>query len=395
MRDVLALPFDQYQRYRLVADLVAEVERAAPRGAPLRVLDVGGRTALLRSFLPEADITLVDLEASGEPGLVLGDGSRLPFQARSFDVVASFDTLEHVPPQARDAFVAECARVSRGHVYLAGPYAAPEVDEAERLLQAFLKKKLGVEHRYLEEHRRNGLPNREAAAEILRSLGASVDCFGQGNLERWLVLMCMEMYMDHDPGLRSIAARFFRFYNRALYPSDHAEPVYRHTLVAALDGAPLPTGAGLFGPTAAPPGALASVAELGYELVAFDREKDVWEVEFARLRGVVADVEKDLSEHRERLAETEADLALHRGVKADLEREVAGYEAGVRALEAELVTTRRDAGAIEDELRAARAECESLGRHVAHLEAVIGELRADLRSRWNNLKRVVGRKPRF
>ena len=125
MKDVLALPFDQYQRYRLVADFVAELERRAARGTPLRVLDVGGRTALLRSFLPEADVVLVDLEPSAEPGLVLGDGSRLPFRDRSFDVVASFDTLEHVPPQARDAFVAECARVSRAHVFLRVPTAHP------------------------------------------------------------------------------------------------------------------------------------------------------------------------------------------------------------------------------------------------------------------------------
>lgn len=395
MKDVLALPFDQYQRYRLVADLVAEVERLASRGAPVRVLDVGGRTALLRSFLPEADVTLVDLDPSSEPGLVLGDGSRLPFRARSFDVVASFDTLEHVPPEARDAFVAECARVSRGHVYLAGPYAAPEVDEAERLLQAFLKKKLGIEHRYLEEHRRNGLPSRQATEEVLRSLGATVACFGQGNLERWLVLMCMEMYMDHDPGLRPIAARFFRFYNRALYASDHAEPVYRHTVVAALEGAPLPAGAGLLGSTEAPRGSLAAVAELGYELIAFDREKDVWQVEFERLKGVVASVEKDLAGHRERLAESEADLALHRSVKQELEREVASYEVGVRALEAELASTRDGARAIQGELVAARGECEDMGRHIAHLEAVIAELRAELRDRWRNLKRAFGKKPEF
>ena len=395
MKDVLALPFDQYQRYRLVADFVAELERRAARGTPLRVLDVGGRTALLRSFLPEADVVLVDLEPSAEPGLVLGDGSRLPFRDRSFDVVASFDTLEHVPPQARDAFVAECARVSRAHVFLAGPYGSPEVDEAERLLQAFLKQKLGIEHRYLEEHRRHGLPSREATEETLRALGATVASFGQGNLERWLVLMCMEMYMDHDPGLRPIAARFFRFYNRALHPSDHAEPVYRHTVVAALAGAALPAGEGLFGAAAAPRGALATVAELGYELVAFDREKDVWQPEFERLRGVVADVEKDLAGHRARLAEAEADLALHRDVKAALEREVAGYEAGVRALEEELATTREGAAAIQAELRGARAECEAMGRHIGHLEGLLTELRGQLRDRVGNLKRAFGRKPTF
>ncbi len=109
--NVEQLPFDQYQRYRLVADLLGALRG---KHKPLEVLDVGGRTALLRGFLTKDHITLVDIESSAERDLVLGDGTRLPFRDKSFDVVAAFDTLEHVPPQLRTAFVSECARVSRG-----------------------------------------------------------------------------------------------------------------------------------------------------------------------------------------------------------------------------------------------------------------------------------------
>jgi len=49
--DVRELPFDQYQRYRLVADLFGD---RGDGGRPLHVLDVGGGTGLLRRFLPEA-----------------------------------------------------------------------------------------------------------------------------------------------------------------------------------------------------------------------------------------------------------------------------------------------------------------------------------------------------
>ena len=104
MSDPLDLPFDQYQRYRLIADLL-ELWPRKGRARPLRVLDVGGRTALLRPFLPGAEITLVDVEASQESGLVLGTGSALPFQDGAFDVVCAFDTLEHVPPAGRSDFV--------------------------------------------------------------------------------------------------------------------------------------------------------------------------------------------------------------------------------------------------------------------------------------------------
>ena len=73
--------------------------------------------------------------------------------------MATFDTLEHVPPARRAAFVSECARVAQRWVFIAGPYQSKEVEEAERILQRFLLDKLEVEHRYLEEHRHNGLPS--------------------------------------------------------------------------------------------------------------------------------------------------------------------------------------------------------------------------------------------
>ena len=119
MRDVLDLPFDQYQRYELVRALLENVRQP---GESLDVLDVGGRTALLRQFLTQDRVHLVDVEPSDADGLILGSGARLPFADDSFDLVAAFDTLEHVPPPLRDDFVAECARVSRRYVMLAGPY---------------------------------------------------------------------------------------------------------------------------------------------------------------------------------------------------------------------------------------------------------------------------------
>jgi SAM-dependent methyltransferase len=485
--DVLALPFDQYQRYRLVADLVGHVRGKRKKG--LKVLDVGGRTALLREFLPHDDVTLVDLEESEEEGLVLGDGSRLPFQSDAFDVVAGFDTLEHVPPDRREAFVAECARVCRGHVFLAGPYKAPIVDEAEELLQSFLKEKLGLEHRYLQEHRTNGLPVRADVEAQFKQDGAEVASFGHGNLDRWLVLMCMEMYMDHDPGLRPIAARFFRFYNEALYASDHKEPVYRHIVVAAFGGASLPSIDGLLAPPVAPPDTIASVRDLGLELVAFDREKDVWRPEFARLEGVIAGLEKDLVGHKSRLDDTHADLAQHEASLAELEAihastledhrsENAAFEADLKEHEVSLTEVRQDlkeheesleelkgihaqseaehedvekvleeraaetqrsldesiairekaesdyaemvanlrgqiaereagkvalegllaenqAGAeeMQGELLRARSDIDGLVSHMAHLDAVIEGLKAELNDRWKNLKRGLKRNP--
>jgi chromosome segregation ATPase len=408
--DVLALPFDQYQRYRLVADLLSEVRA---KGEPLKILDVGGRTALLRAFLPKDDIVLVDLEASRENGLVLGDGSALPFRDATFDVVAAFDTLEHVLPSRRAAFVAECARVAKRWIVIAGPYQSPEVEEAEKILQRFLVDKLGVEHRYLEEHRHNGLPSQSATEDGLRKAGARVASIGHGNIERWLALMCLAMYMDYEPRLRPLAARVFRFYNASLYASDHAAPVYRHAVVGALAGAPLPLGSpagGSLGAPAAPPGVLSRFREVADEMVAFDRARADWHVERARLQESLATLEKDLAGHRASLAEVLAREAEQGAVIRTLERDLAGHAESLASATSDLESERKQGTAMRAELqceldehrRVVRELERDLEEHktlrtalenaVEERRAVVAELEADLeghRAALADVKRTI------
>ena len=308
--DTLSMRFDQYQRYKLVADVL---ERVRAEGRPMDVLDVGGRTALLRRFLPDR-IVLLDLETSPESGLVLGSGSKMPFQDRSFDVVAAFDTLEHVPVPERRAFVAECARVARRYVILAGPYEHPRVVEAEVLLQRFISEKLGGAVRHLDEHRHHGLPMREDVERQLAQSGASVRSLPHGNLERWLACQCAAFYMDWHPSLHGLSEAFHRFYNRSLYPNDHAEPVYRYVVVAALNGAPLPAFDDLLAPPVTPPGSVALFGELVGELAAFERSRvdSAGQIQ-SHLAGLTKSLEETQRAYRDLLAEYQRVLAgLHR-----------------------------------------------------------------------------------
>jgi predicted nucleic acid-binding Zn-ribbon protein len=372
-----SLPFDQYQRYRLVSDLLGEL-----RGQePLRILDVGGRTALLRSFLPEDRVELVDVDPSDARGLVLGDGAALPFQDGAFDAVCAFDTLEHVPPPARAGFVGECARVARGWVILAGPYAHPRVDEAEERLVDFLEHKLKTRHRYLAEHRSNGLPDRRATQDGLEAAGARVASFGHGDLSRWLALMCLELYLDADPMLRPVAARFFRFYNRVLFDSDHGPEVYRHAVVAAFGDARLPVGARLDSPAQAPPGSTEAITELAAELLAFDRDRDALGPELARLKGVIAGFEQDLEGHRSRLADRTRDLEQHGATLEELRRtyedSLAAHAKEKAALQADLEAH----GRTIEEARAAHAEAlEDAAELRAGYERDLTEHRAALQT---------------
>jgi SAM-dependent methyltransferase len=385
--EAAGLPFDIYQRYRLVADVV---ERLAA-GRPWTVLDVGGSTGVLRRFLPEYPVALVDVQPSAEPGLVLGDGGRLPFLEDAFDLVVACDTLEHVPDERREAFLAECARVARRGVIVAGPYRAERVDEAEETLRAFLREKLGFEHRYLEEHRANGLPLREETEQALAVRGFQTASLGHGNLERWLALLCTSMYMDRDPHLRRVAESVYRFYNAALYESDRVEPVYRHAVVAVRPGVHLPSAEELFGPAVAPEGSIEPFVHLAAELFAFDRERDVYDAERARLGGVIAGLVRDLEGHRERVATLAADLEGHRATVTTLAADLEGHRETLRRLrderdqqlavlearEQDLDGHRRQADALREELerhRGHQAELEEASRRASE---AAGSMRAE------------------
>jgi predicted nucleic acid-binding Zn-ribbon protein len=330
MFDVLDLPFDQYQRYGLVSALLESVR--APGGS-FRVLDVGGRTGLLRKFLPADTVELVDVVPSDIEGLILGSGAKLPFKDNAFDVVAAFDTLEHVPPDLRGAFVSECGRVAKHYVMLAGPYDNPRVAEAEQHLLDFLKVRLNWEHRYLAEHRENGLPDAVQTRSILRAIpGARVESFGHGALDRWLLLMMLELYVEHEGLLHGIAPKLYRFYNQHLFRSDHGAEVYRHAIVAAYGDAPMPTLEGVLDPPgSAPREATQAMVDMGAEILRYDSLRDTYLPEMERMHAQVSAANKNAEEHRASMQTFADDLEQHRltieALRAELSDERKGVEA--------------------------------------------------------------------
>lgn len=392
MSQALRLPFDQYQRYRLVTDILDRVRR---KGRGLRVLDVGGRTGLLRLFLRNDQVTLVDVEPGDiSNGFVLGTGSALPFRDDAFDVVCAFDTLEHVPKAERTSFVTECARVAGSFVVLAGPYDSPEVKHAEVLLRRFLKEKLGIQHRYLEEHRQNGLPKRNVVEGQLEQQGAEVVSVGHANLERWFGLMCLEFYLDDDPALRKMAESIYEFYNRGLYASDHRAPVYRHAVVAAMGKATLPDLSVLFPEAAAPAGALASFNEMLKSLVAFDRERDNWREERAAFEQSIADLSSDLEGHRGTLQHSIADVDGNRKTVEVLQRDLDEHKQTLAALraqeEADRKGFRKTTKALEKDLAEHKRTIESLRakeqEHLGGAQKTAELLQADLEEHKRSLE---------
>lgn len=118
-----------------VLESAARYAFAAAAVRTLRVLDVASGSGLGSEFLlAQGARFVVGVEAAPEalgqtrlhpapadPHFVRADATTLPFMDASFDVVVSFETIEHVPDARR--LLAECRRILRrdGCLYLSTP----------------------------------------------------------------------------------------------------------------------------------------------------------------------------------------------------------------------------------------------------------------------------------
>jgi SAM-dependent methyltransferase len=227
----LHLPFDRYQRYRLVADVL---ERLREGGGALGVLEVGGGQGAIRDFLDE--VTVAD---GGAFENVPGDAAALPFGDGSFDFVASVDAFGRVAPAAREGYLSELRRVARKGVLLASPFEGSGVREAQELAGGFSRYLDGRERGRAEEPAEHVLPDLGATRTFYEGLGDSVTVLPNGYLPHWLTMTCVVSYGARgEDGLSRTVREANHFYNRFLYEHDNVEPCYRYVIVALKEPAP-------------------------------------------------------------------------------------------------------------------------------------------------------------
>jgi hypothetical protein len=239
--DKLELPFDQYQRYKMVEELVELIRCKRSGGSRLRVLDVGGHPGFIADFLPEDEIFIVDtlpsdfgeLSRTERLNYVQGDGARLPFEDDSFDLVVSIDTLEHIPSGKKLRFLEEQLRASRDYVLLAAPFEDENVSLAEQIVNEFFIKKIGHPNDSLEEHFENGLPGLDETLSYLDQNGVQHLEIPNGYLYNWLIMMMALPAAQSLPDSEELVAMLNRFYNQNLYVSDNREPCYRTVILAS------------------------------------------------------------------------------------------------------------------------------------------------------------------
>jgi hypothetical protein len=240
---LLAIPFDQYQRYRLTAELVTTLKQAADATQPWRILDVGGyfptQTGILPmpSFLPDDETLVVDTAAYEGPNYQRASGTDLPFADASFEIVASCDTLEHIPVEGRGAFLAELRRVAKHAVILGAPHATAGVTWAENALAEYLAS-FGVTNPMLAEHQQYGIPDPAWVDDWLKQHLAGYVAFASGYLPRWQTMMLLKHLLTAIPDTWLLHQRMDQMYNARFYERDQREPGYRRAYVIMREGAP-------------------------------------------------------------------------------------------------------------------------------------------------------------
>ena len=230
-REQLNLPFDQHQRYRIVAE-VLDTLREDDR--PVRILDVGGGEGIVLRFLTRDHVEILD-QTEGEeiPNFVKGDATALPFEDEAFDYVMSIDVCEHIEPEAREQYLSELWRTARRGVLLAGPFDSEEVRGAERLANELHRTIHLQENIWLREHAENGLPDLDRARTFFEERGDSVTILPNGYLPHWLAMISLTFYGARlGDEARDTIERLNAFYNEFLYRHDNCEPCYRYLLIS-------------------------------------------------------------------------------------------------------------------------------------------------------------------
>jgi len=235
---IMKLSFSIFTRYRSVADHVNALRR---RGERFTILEVGGRGNFLKRFLPQDQITILDVDDSGEENYVKGDGRQLPFKNRSFDLVVSTDVLEHIPPGDRKKYLKEQVRVCKTAIILSGPLYQPDVARLEKKSNDYYRDLTGEEHPWLKEHVNYGLPKAEDIEAIFTKHHLAITKSWNQRIDLWsqMVLIDLLVATAYTLEVEKAFLKLSHHYNSKIFPFDCDPGGYR-TIYTAIRGDRVP-----------------------------------------------------------------------------------------------------------------------------------------------------------
>jgi len=174
-----AMDNNRYSRFMTLASEIKDSKGADD----VSVLDVGGGSGALATFIPECSYCLADPMYNGI------SGTKLPFPERSFDYVVSCHVLEHIPPKSREEFLDRLLSRAKRGVILLNPFFLENTCTEERL-------KLFIDvtgSPWAKEHLECSLPRLEDVKEYALQKGLAFRAEPKGSLMLSMALV----FMDH------------------------------------------------------------------------------------------------------------------------------------------------------------------------------------------------------
>ena len=185
-------------RWSRLAAVTRQIKQNSKTPGPVSVLDAGGGSGTIKHFLEPAkyDITVLDLNKKSleevrdsRIGTVQGNACVLPFKDKSFDVVISVDSLEHVPEEQKNDYCTELKRVAKKYVIVHCPCDSRDgTFNGTNCDSEFQRRYHAKYHTYefnTAQHLESGLPK----VEDLKKLFPGASLTGTQNKAVWLDYM--------------------------------------------------------------------------------------------------------------------------------------------------------------------------------------------------------------
>ena len=194
-----SIEFDRFMRINTVAKHVNKLNLKKDT----TILDVGGFDGAFALFVPRLKIWVIDPQTTG------GNGLKIPFPDKHFDVVVSIDALEHLPHRDRPKLLQELMRVTRSKLFVNFPEAR-SMGVQKSVLSIFSNK-------FIQEHVDYQLPTQEETISFLKDALPNIKITASSyvNIYSWLAWFVL-FHTDKERGLK--VSKFLKEHANDLTP---------------------------------------------------------------------------------------------------------------------------------------------------------------------------------
>ena len=194
-----AIEFDRFMRISTVAEYVNKLNLKKDT----IILDVGGFDGAFALFVPELKVWVIDPQTTG------GNGLKIPFPDKHFEVAVSIDALEHLPGKDRPKLLQELIRVTRSKLFVNFPEAR-SMSAQKAVLSIFSNK-------FIQEHVDYQLPNQEETVSFLKKIcpNIKITALSYVNIYSWLAWFIL-FHTDKERGLQ--VSKFLKEHANDLNP---------------------------------------------------------------------------------------------------------------------------------------------------------------------------------